>query len=194
MRPILTVLSLLVAAPAFAGGIAEPDQPPIMIDPPETWTGFYFGAVALYGHGTPTGADEISGGHAGAFIGYRADLGDIVIGFEAELTNGAIEAPGQPTREMSRLFNVGFEIGYDAGDFLPYATVGAAHARFEEPVILPNFDATGLGFFYGIGVDYAVNDDFTVGAELLQHRFTDFPLPDTDMNLNTLSLNATFRY
>lgn len=195
MRPILTVLSMLVAAPAFAGGVAEPDLPPIMIDPQEeAWTGFYYGAVALYGHGTPTGANEISGAHGGAFIGYREDFGDITIGFEAELTFGAIEASNQPMREMGRLFNIGVEIGYDAGNFLPYATFGGAYARFEEPTILPGFDASGLGYFYGIGVDYAVNDEVSFGAEVLQHRFEDFPLANTDMNLNTFSLNVTYRY
>lgn len=195
MRPILTVLSLLVAAPAFAGGVAEPDLPPVMIDPPEeAWTGFYYGAMVLYGHGTPTGADEINGVHGGAFIGYREDFGNLTIGVEADLTFGQIEASNQPTRELSSLLNAGVEIGYDAGNFLPYATFGGSYARFEEPTILPNFDASGIGYFYGIGVDYAVSDDVSFGAEVLQHRFEHFPLPDTDLNLSTFSLNVTYRY
>ncbi|OAN68239.1 hypothetical protein A8B78_22350 [Jannaschia sp. EhC01] len=196
MRTALTLISLFVAAPVFAGGVTDPAQPPLMIDPPVemTWTGFYAGANVIYGQGTPTGQPEIDGLHYGLVAGYRQDLGDLVIGVEVEWTNGAIEAPGVPTREMSRLFSGGLEVGYDAGVFLPYATAGVSTARFEEPVILPNFDASGLGYFFGVGVDYALNDEITLGAEIIQHRFTDFPLPNTDIDLNTVSLTATFNF
>lgn len=196
MRRAVILLPLILANPAFAGGVAEPSQPPMMIDPaPDTsWTGFYAGATFSYGQGTPTGQPEISGMMSGIVAGYRVDLGDVVIGFEADVTGGAIEAPGVPTREMSTLFSGGVELGYDAGAFLPYATFGMSTARFEEPAILPNFDASGLGYFFGVGIDYSLGNDVTIGAEITQHRFTDFPLPGTGIDLNTFSLTATFDF
>lgn len=196
MHRILTALTMICATPAFAGGVATPAEPPVMISPPieTTWTGFYAGATMLFGHGSPTGQLDIEGQHYGIVFGYRQDLGNVVIGMEVEVTGGDIDATGTAARELNTLFNGGFEIGYDAGAFLPYATFGMSTAFMSEPVILPNFDASGLGYFYGIGVDYAFRDDLTIGAELLQHRFTDFPLPNTDLNLNTLSLSATYRF
>lgn len=196
MRIALTLMSLVLAAPAFAGGVADPVQPPVRISPPAdvSWTGYYYGANALYGMGTPTGTGDISGPQFGLVVGGRVDFGDFVVGVEVEHTQGNIGLSGSTARNLSRLFNVGVELGYDAGDFLPYATVGMSGARFIEPVILPNFDASGLGVFYGIGVDYRLSDTVTVGAEVVQHRFTDFPLPNTDLDLNTFSLTAAYRF
>lgn len=81
-----------------------------------------------------------------------------------------------------------------AGAFLPYATLGVGTARLAEPVVLPNFDATALSLSYGVGVDYALSDNTMIGAELTHHEFEEFPLPNTDLSLNTLSLSATFRF
>lgn len=196
MRSILTLLSIALAAPAFAGGVAVPEQPPVLIEPPAgtDWSGFYMGAIALHGAGAPTGVADISGQQYGLVLGFREDVGTLVVGLEFELTNGDISNAGAPLRHLSRMMNVGLEVGYDAGTFLPYATVGLGTGRFAEPTILPNFDATGSGYFFGVGVDYALTDEVTVGAEITQHHFTDFPLPNTDLDLNTLSLSASFRF
>lgn len=196
MRRVLILLSMTLAAPAFAGGVATPEQPPVLYDPPAevSWTGFYSGANVIFGQGSPTGVPDIDGHQLGLVMGYRGDFGDLVVGVEFELTNGSFNNNSGPLRHLSTLMSGGIEVGYDAGVFLPYATVGIASATFEEPVILPNFDAVGFGTFYGIGVDYAFRDDITLGAELVHYQFDDFPLPSTDLSLNTLSLTATYRY
>lgn len=196
MRNILTLLSLTLAAPAIAGGVADPLQPPVTVTPEvqEFWSGYYAGANAIYGQGSPTGFGDIDGAHFGIVAGYRQDLGNIVVGFEFEFTNGNISDPGAPQRYLTQMYDIGVEIGYDAGAFLPYATFGMAGARFDEPVILPNFDATSGGVFYGIGVDYAVTDTVIVGAEIVQRQFNDFPLPNTDLQLNTFSLTAAYQF
>lgn len=196
MRSILFLMSLTLAAPAFADGVAVPEQPPGRIAPPSetTWTGFYSGANVIFGQGSPTGVPDIDGQTLGLVMGYRGDFGGIVVGVEFELTNGSFDNNTGPLRHLSRLLSSGVEVGYDAGAFLPYATVGIASATFEEPVVLPNFDAVGFGTFYGIGIDYTFRDDITLGAELVHYQFNDFPLPSTDLSLNTLSLTATYRY
>ncbi len=200
MRIALTALGLVLAAPAFAGGYVEPAAPapapvvPIPVAAP-TWDGWYGGVQIEYGDGSVTTGDTLEGNLYGIFGGYRADLGNIVIGGEWDYVHGGLESAANPANSADTIFRSGLEVGYDAGALLPYATVGAAYIHLDVPgPVPPGFDRTGFGYFYGLGVDYAVTDNVTIGAELLQHEFEDLPIAGTDIDALTFGLNASFRF
>ncbi|WP_224814650.1 outer membrane protein [Hasllibacter sp. MH4015] len=197
MRAALTALAVVFAAPAFAGGVAPVTPlPPVMIEPEQTWDGWYGGLQLTYGQGeidTPPAAD-IEGNLYGIFLGYRYDMGDFVLGGELDYEHGsvALDAPGDT--EVDWIFRSAVELGYDAGNLLPYATVGVATAHFTDPTPPAGFDATSLGYFAGVGLDYAISERFTVGAEVLFHQFDEGPSATSSTSLQTLSVNAAFRF
>jgi opacity protein-like surface antigen len=188
----------LAAAPAFAGGMAEPAPAPVTVPvapmpaPSADWTGAYGGVQLEYGDVGLSGAlsEDGTGGLAGVFAGYRYDFGSYVLGVEADLNAADIDLPaaGGSLDSVARL---GVEAGFDAGPALIYGTAGAAHATVDAGADT----LAGSGYFYGVGMDYAVTDRITVGAELLQHEFRDFD--DTnglDVSATTVGINAALRF
>ena len=47
---------------------------------------------------------------------------------------------------------------------------------------------------YGLGFDYAVNDRWTVGGEVLQHQFDDFDATGNDFDATTLKAKVGLRF
>jgi outer membrane immunogenic protein len=188
----------LATAPAFAGGVAQPAPAPAVIPaapapmPSADWTGFYAGAQIEYGDVGVAGAatDSGDGFLGGVFAGYRYDFGSFVVGGELDVNAADINLPtvGGDLASVSRL---GLEAGFDAGNMLFYGTAGAAVATVDVGADT----LRGNGYFYGIGMDYAVTDTMTIGAELLQHEFEDFDnTPGLDVDALTFGVNAAFRF
>jgi outer membrane immunogenic protein len=182
--------------PAFAGGTAEPAPLPVQIPAAPApvsadWSGFYAGAQLEYGDVDVSGAltEEGTGGLAGIFAGYRYDLGSYVIGGEIDINAADIDLPaaGGSLETVSR---IGLEAGFDAGPALFYGTVGAARATVDAGADT----LAGNGYFYGIGIDYAVTDQIVLGAELLQHEFEDFDnVTGRDVGATTFAISAALR-
>ncbi|MDG4647630.1 outer membrane beta-barrel protein [Roseibacterium sp. SDUM158017] len=205
-RLAITASALSMAAmPVFAGGIAEPAPAPAVIPaapapaPSADWTGFYAGGQLEYGDvGVGLNADLIGsitededttgdGFLGGVFAGYRYDLGDYVMGVELDHNAADIDLDNGSLESISRL---GVEAGFDAGRALFYGTAGAANARID----VAGDTSSSNGYFYGVGMDYAVTQQVTVGAELLQHEFDDFDNGGEDVDATTFGINAAFRF
>jgi outer membrane immunogenic protein len=193
-----TATLILGAFPALAGGVGEPAPAPVTIPaapapmPGNDWTGFYAGAQIEYGDVGVSGAatDDGTGALGGVFAGYRYDFGTYVIGAELDLNAADIDLPvvGGTLDSVHRL---GLEAGYDAGPALVYGTVGAARASVDTG----GASLDGNGYFYGVGVDYALTDQVVLGAELLRHEFDDFDnTPGLDVGATTLGISAALRF
>lgn len=178
---------------AVAGSLAEPvvEAPLIVADPvPVTpvgeWTGFYTGLQLGYGDFSSDSGLDGDETSFGFHVGYDYDFGNYVIGgeidydkFDADLGGGAASVDS-----VARLKVKG---GYDLGSTLIYATAGAARADTSVG------DETGP--FVGLGVNYKISDRYTVGAELLQHRFDDVGgVAGNDLDATTLSLRGSLRF
>jgi len=188
----------LGALPALAGGVAEPaETAPVEVMPEPApiasadWTGFYAGAQIEYGDvdvSGPSNSDG-TGGLAGVFAGYRYDFGNYVIGGEIDLNAADIDLPGVGT--LDTVGRIGLEAGYDAGPTLFYGTVGAARALVDAGANTLG----GNGYFCGVGVDYALNDQVVLGAEVLRHEFDDFDnTPGLDVGATTVGVSAALRF
>ncbi len=176
---------------AFAGNLAEPVVEATVAEPvyqalPVTgeWTGFYGGLNLGYSDIDGTGNLDGNDNTYGAHIGYDYDFGKYVLGAELEYDKTDIDLDGGGTADnIARLKLRG---GYDLGKTLIYATAGAA--RMDTSF------GHDTGGFVGIGAAYKVTDSFTVGGELLEHRFKDIGGSGADADATTFNLRGSYRF
>lgn len=180
----------LLAGTAFAGSLEKPifETVPAPVFEPAfvggDWTGAYGGLNLGYGDvdgtGTADGDDTTYGFH----VGYDYDFGRYVIGGELEYDKADIDLNGAAnTDSVTRLKLRG---GYDLGRTLIYATAGAA--KLQTSI------GDDTGEFFGVGMAYQVTDRFTVGGELLEHRFDDIGGTGVDADATTFNLRGSFRF
>lgn len=200
MRTTLLVAGLAtlsLAAPAFAGGVGDPAPAPAPTIVPAPmpvattdWSGFYAGGSLGYGDvtGSATLGDDVNGATYGVFGGYLYDLGNYIVGGELEIEGSNITdtVSGLDVDSVARLK---FRAGYDAGQWLPYVTAGAAQLTTSGAI-----DDSDTGAFYGVGADYQVSDRMRVGAEVLQHNFDDFAGSGIDVDATTLAARVSFQF
>jgi outer membrane immunogenic protein len=192
------IATALAISPAFAGGPAEPIPEPIVapapvIEPVSTggdWGGAYVGAQLGYGKVTSGGAGlDGNGAIGGVHAGYRYDFGKAVVGAELDydLANVDLDTPESSLDNVARLKLMA---GADLGRTLVYGTIGGAYAN----ATVGGADLSDKGYFAGIGADYALTDQWTVGGEVLAHRFNDFDGSGVDLKATTATVRASFNF
>ncbi|MGP6086116.1 outer membrane protein [Antarctobacter jejuensis] len=189
----LVAVTGLAATPALAGSLDYTPADPAPVAPVvpaaapapvgSDWTGPYVG-LSFGNLNTQTGNTSNNGGVYGVYGGYDHDFGNVVVGGELDFQAGAdYKIGGVDVDNISRLKG---RVGYDAGRTLVYGTAGVA--RIDSSL----GDATGpVG---GVGMEYKVNETFTVGGEALAHKFEDIGGSGVDVDGQTYSLRATFRF
>ena len=195
---ILIAAASLLSAPAFAGGLndvaAEPTvvayDAPVQASTGGDWSGAYVGAQIGYGDLKSNGAGlDGNGAIGGVHAGYRVDMGQFVAGAELDYNAANIDlgAAGNTLDNVAHLKLIG---GYDLGRTLIYGTAGAAYAE----ATVGGAALKDNGYFGGIGVDYAISDQFTVGGEYLMHKFNNFDGSGTNLDVNTLTAKVSFKF
>lgn len=203
----------LGATSAFAGSLEEPVVAVVPVAPApyvSLWSGGYVGAQVGYGWADTDISDndvnndgivdslqntigaigeDGDGWLGGAFVGYRGNANKFVYGAEAsydfadvQFDNNAGSIDG-----LGRLKVIG---GYDLGKTLIYATAGAAYGDGE----INNRSHADWGWLAGAGVDYMVNDQWSVGAEALYQDFGEFGDSGTDVDLTTLEARVSYHF
>ena len=181
-----------IAGVAQAGSLQDPAvEAPVAVPAPVIavsgdWTGFYTGLQLGYadadGPGTLDGNDNSYGVHAG----YDYDFGDFVLGGELDYDKTDVSLGGGAA-SIDSVARLKLKGGYDLGNTLIYATGGVARADTSV--------GNETGPFAGIGVAHKVTDRFTVGAELLEHRFSDVGgVAGNDIDATTFSLRGSLRF
>ncbi|WP_135449078.1 MULTISPECIES: outer membrane protein [Tabrizicola] len=199
MRSIAALLATAaLASPALAGGptVVQPEPvvtaaPAPVVAPSADWGGFYAGAQLGYADIGSNGAgldgnDWLGGIHAG----YRWDFGQYVAGAELDYDTASIDLGSVPGDEIDSIARLKFMGGTEVGNSLIYATAGAARAT----ATVGGNDLSDNGWFIGAGFDTAINDRWTVGGELLQHRFSDFDGQGVDFDATTLKAKVSLRF
>ena len=198
MTAMATVLAGCAALPALAGGMSQPVAEPMVAPAPAPvvrapngdWTGLYVGGQLGFGDvGSSTGALDGDGMTGGLMAGYRRDFGQFVAGVEANYDWANIDL-GAGTDSLDNITRLKLIGGYDMGSTLVYGTVAAVGA--EATVAGASLNDTGWGA--GIGVDYALTDQMTLGAELMEHRFNDFAGTGTNLDATTVNARVGFRF
>jgi outer membrane immunogenic protein len=183
------VISALLAAPSFAAGPTPTPTDPVIVDPAPyvapsaDWTGGYVGGSLLGGRldqGLGTSDTRGFGVHAG----YLRDFGSFVAGGELAYADGEATSSGfSGDVSSTRLKAVG---GYDAGAFMPYATLGVSQ-----------MEGNGLSdnaMLYGVGVKYAFNSSWTTGLEYIVESKDNFDDSGFDVENRELALRIDYRF
>jgi len=179
MKPSLVLTSLLSLFPALASA--------------ENWSGAYIGAQLGYAN------QELSGGGInftgegavyGILAGSRYAFGQIVMGGEVDYVAGSYDivsvAPAATT-EFESILRIKAQVGYDAGQFLPYATVGCAWLETGGGT---NFD----GLAFGLGGEYALTSKASAGIEVLWHDLDDETTGGFETEPVTISERVSYRF
>lgn len=192
------IATVALTAPAFAGGpIAVADEPVIVpaaepyVAPGLDWTGGYVGAQLGYGDVDSNGAGfDGNGWLGGVHAGYRWDLGNWVAGTELSWDKASIDLGGVAGDELDSVAALKLTAGREIGNSLVYGALGVAQAD----ATVDGADLSDTGLVYGIGFDYAVNDRWTVGGEVLQHKFDDFDGTGEDFDATTVKAKVALQF
>lgn len=177
---------------ALAGSVGQPADAPVVSAPPpapvydsQSWTGYYIGLQLGYADidgGGLSGDNSTFGFHSG----YDHDFGDFVLGGEVDFDQTSLDLNGGAAT-VDHVGRLKVKGGYDLGNTLIYGTVGYAFAD------------TSVGDesapFYGIGATYRMNNGYSIGAELLEHKFDDVGgTPGLDLDATTLTIRGSLRF
>ena len=191
----VSAVGTLAALPALAGGpVVVAEEPvvaapmaPVAMAPNGDWTGLYGGAQLGYGDVSDAAGGGGDGMTAGLMGGYRMDFGQFVAGAELNYDWADIELGGGDSLDnIARLKLIG---GYDMGNALLYGTVAAVRAD----ATVGGVDVNDNGWGAGLGIDYALTEQMTLGAELMEHRFDNFA-GGGDLDATTLNARVGFRF
>lgn len=186
------------AMPALAGGMTTPAAEPmvapapapVVMAPNGDWTGLYVGGQLGFGDvGSSSATLDGDGMTGGLLAGYRRDFGQFVAGVEANFDWANIDL-GAGTDSLDNITRLKVIGGYDMGQTLVYGTIAAVGA--EATVGGAALNDTGWGA--GIGVDYALTDRMTLGAEVMEHRFSNFSGTGVDLDATTLNARIGFQF
>ena len=202
MKRTMKLASAAVLAPTafagatYAGSLAEPVVEPVMTAPvpaPDLggdWTGFYTGLQLGYSDAEVDNGLEGDNGSYGFHAGYNYDFGRFVLGGELDYDKTDIDlndAAGVTQGSIDSVARAKIKGGYDLGSTLIYATGGYARAD----TTMGDED----GAFYGVGMDYKITEQYSVGAELLEHKFNDVSgVSGNDADVTTFNIRGSYRF
>ncbi|MEO1778444.1 MAG: outer membrane beta-barrel protein [Pseudomonadota bacterium] len=149
-----------------------------------TWTGGYAGLQLGYGDVDGTGAADGDDYLLGVHAGYRYDFGTFVLGGEVDYDTADIDLNGAAT--VDSVARLKLQGGYDFGRTLAYLTAGVAEVDTSI--------GSESGEFYGIGFAYQINDQYTFGAELLEHEFDNIGGTGVAADATTLTVRGSIRF
>lgn len=195
---------------AFAAG---PEPAPVVVAPATPvavapfWEGAYLGAQLGYAYSEfdiDTGAglgdlndDQVIGGVTAGYL-FRLNNG-LYIGPEfqydfADLT--VTDATSGDTASFDQIARLKMIVGGEVGsNGLLYGSLGVAYADFDSVgTVLDGFDGDDTSYVLGVGYDYRVGDNFTIGGEYLYHKFDGIGASGNDVNLNAIYLKGTYRF
>lgn len=136
--------------------------------------------------GTLEGHGIIGGVHAG----YRWDLGTFVAGAELDYDTTDVALGTAPGDSLDHVLRAKLTGGTEIGNSLLYGTLGAAKAKAS----VGGNDLSDTGYFVGAGMTYAIGGNWTLGGEVLQHRFSDFDGSGIDLDATTVTARVGFRF
>ncbi|KRE02462.1 hypothetical protein ASE61_14295 [Bosea sp. Root670] len=177
----VAALGLVAAGAASAADLPSRKGPiaaPVYMPPAFTWTGFYVGANAGYGWGNVNAGGfanvgDLDGFVGGGQIGYNYQMGQFVVGLEADLQAADLSSGnnlGLVGVKTDYFGTVRARVGVAFDRFMPYITGGWAYGNVKTSIPAIGFSTdrshTG-GFAVGGGLEYAVTNNIIAGVEYL---------------------------
>lgn len=195
----------MTSGAALAEGAQAPQPlPPVtIVADTYDWSGAYVGLGYSSNMGdidffNPNVAQALDDGNgASIFAGYMMQSGNLVYGGElaySMLNEQTVTGFAPAIAHVEYVFDASARVGYAMDRFLVFGQLGYSAGNY--------FQASGdwglSGFSYGVGADYAVSDNFSVGL-LYTGRQLEGDNPDglgqtVEIELNSIALRAAFRF
>lgn len=191
--PAICCVPIFLAAACGAALAADPSAG---VDPARFgWQGAYVGVAGGYtwlrdvDHSfVPPIHDKGEDWLVGAYAGYLAQFGNFVVGAEAEANRLDVDYDFFNFITVQNSYVVKARAGYAFDRFLLTGHAGAAY-------ITTNF--MGLkdwGWEAGVGLDYALTDHLSVGAQYAHYGFSDFDGTKLDAEVDLVSARVGYRF
>ncbi len=195
-----------IGAVTYAAGPEPVAEPVIMAPLPvdSFWEGGYLGAQLGYSYSefdTSSRPNDFSDDQVigGLTAGYLWGVGNgFYVGPEfqydfADLT--VTDATTGDTASFEEIARLKLIVGREVGNGLLYGSAGVAYGSFDDiGTVFDGFDGGDTSYVLGVGYDYRVGDNWTVGGEYMYHSFSGIGAAGDDVNLNTLHVKATYRF
>jgi outer membrane immunogenic protein len=136
------------------------------------WTGFYLGAMGGYAQENSDGLGSLSGGFAGGTVGYNWQMGNLVLGIEADAAWADVGATfGVVESRIRDMGTVRGRVGYAFDQVLIYGTGGYAWADNRLSIAGLSDSKVHSGWTLGAGVEVMFAPKWSVKAEYLYRSF-----------------------
>lgn len=182
------VLAPALVSPTFSNPAFAADLPTFSTVYPEAqasiiptedalpWQGFHFGVITSYSKftddvsiGSFTQSSSISGASVGGLAGFDIQMGNLVLGAEADTSFGNISGANSAVAAEIRQFSTfRGRVGYAVGDLLFYGTGGYALADMTvKSRFFGQDNQLVSGWTYGGGVEAKLTQNISVRGEYL---------------------------
>lgn len=199
-----SVIALAIATTAgmvHAAGPAAP-EPAFAAPTARSWEGGYVGGQLGYAYSefdlnsnslSNFDKDSVSGGITAGYLWALGQGWYMGPEFQYDWTDLSVtdNTSGQ-TATFDGIARLKLIAGYELGNGLLYGTAGFAYADFDNVGSIIDIDKNS--YVVGIGYDWRVTDEWTVGAEYLYHNFDSVGSAGGDIDLNTIQLRAAYRF
>jgi outer membrane immunogenic protein len=143
--------------------------------------------------GTLTYSPRHSSFALGAFVGAQKQFGQFVLGIEGgymsafgDASLGATPVPniftvggtGTAQAKLKDIWNIGGRVGWAMDRWMPYLTGGYASGAFQfnaqgvSASVTEQANATTGGYYIGVGIDWALTNNWILGAEYRHYGFS----------------------
>lgn len=186
-------------AAALAGGMTTPVTEPAVAPPVAVvaqvtpdWTGFYAGGQLGWGSvSTTKGIADGDGMLGGVMGGYRYDFGTFIAGIEGDYSWSNIDLGTKASGgSLDDIYRLKLQAGADLGQTYLYGTAGWAWAQGN----INGRNDTVDGWVAGIGADYDLGNNWTLGGEVLYNGFNNIAKSGYDADATTVMLRAAYRF
>jgi outer membrane immunogenic protein len=204
-RPLpIAILALTSAGAAHAAGPTPvPAEPVPMVAaapaPAPFWEGFYVGGQIGWANGDfelDLDTFDDSSVIGGFTAGYLWSLGNgwyLGPEFQYDFADMTITDPDTgDTASFEEIARLKLIAGYEVGNGLLYGSAGIAYASIDG--IGDFFDGDTSNYVLGLGYDWRVGDNWTVGGEYMYQSFDGIGSSGGDVDVNTIQVKASYRF
>ena len=200
-KTTLSIVSILaLSGLAFGGGDIAPIEPvvetPVVVETSPFYVGIGIGTAAVNDDVTNEEFESttlmLQAGYK--FNQYVALEGRYTFGFDTDYDPGNTTASSSDYDGEFSSWGLYVKPMYPIGDFSLYALLGYGGVMLDD---LAGGDAYEDGFQWGLGADYAVNDNFSIFVDyvkLYDDTGFDYRAKNDDVDSDTWTLGVSYRF